>query len=327
MKIKKYIPLTEEEKIRANNVDLAEFLRSRGEDIERSGHEWRWKRHDSVTINGNWWCRHSVDVGSKKLGGGPVKFLQEFGTELYGSSMTYPEIVLELNGGLSGAALREAARKPPPEKKEFTQPERFGNMNRVYAYLMKQRGIDADIISHFAKAGTLYEDAKYHNTVFAGLDEKGVMRHAHKKSTYTLGNSFCGNVEGSNSKYGFCHIGGSRKIHAFEAPIDMLSYISLYKENWQQDSYIALNGISPQALIKALEIYPHIREPVLCLDNDKTGIAAMDRITKELATAGYDEVSCRLSFSKDWNEDLVQLRQQPEQEDSHNTPDYGVISM
>lgn len=45
-------------------------------------------------------------------------------------------------------------------------------MHRVYAYLIKQRFISLDIISHFAKQHTLYEDKEHHNTVFIGLEEK-----------------------------------------------------------------------------------------------------------------------------------------------------------
>ena len=34
-----YIPFTEEQKVMANSVDLAEFLRMRGEKLERVGRE------------------------------------------------------------------------------------------------------------------------------------------------------------------------------------------------------------------------------------------------------------------------------------------------
>ena len=36
-----YIPFTEEEKMTANSVDLAEYLRVRGEKLERAGREYK----------------------------------------------------------------------------------------------------------------------------------------------------------------------------------------------------------------------------------------------------------------------------------------------
>ena len=49
----KCIPFTEEEKQRANSVDLVDFLQRQGEQLTRAGRDWRWKRHDSVTIRSN----------------------------------------------------------------------------------------------------------------------------------------------------------------------------------------------------------------------------------------------------------------------------------
>jgi len=48
-----YIHFTDEQKQRANSVDLVDFLRSQGEEVTRSGHDFRWARHDSVTVRGN----------------------------------------------------------------------------------------------------------------------------------------------------------------------------------------------------------------------------------------------------------------------------------
>jgi hypothetical protein len=59
----KYIPFTEEEKQRANSVDLVDFLQRQGEQLTRAGRDWRWKRHDSVTIRGNRWYRYSREQG------------------------------------------------------------------------------------------------------------------------------------------------------------------------------------------------------------------------------------------------------------------------
>ena len=62
---------TQEQIDRANQADLVSFLQSQGEQLIRAGNEYRWKRHDSLTIRGNKWYRHS-----QSKGGGPVDFVK-----------------------------------------------------------------------------------------------------------------------------------------------------------------------------------------------------------------------------------------------------------
>ena len=47
---------------RANAVSLEDFLRTQGETLIKSGREYRWKEHDSLTIRGNKWFRHSQSI-------------------------------------------------------------------------------------------------------------------------------------------------------------------------------------------------------------------------------------------------------------------------
>ena len=64
--------------------------------------------------------------------------------------------------------------------------------------------------------------------VFAGLDADGAVRHAHKRSTNSFGKTFRINVEGGDPRYSFHYNGTDGNLFVFEAPIDLLSYISLY---------------------------------------------------------------------------------------------------
>ncbi len=111
-------------------------------------------------------------------------------------------------------------------------------MKRVYAYLLQKRHIDREILSYFAKAGTIYESAEHHNIVFAGLDSEGKIRHIHVKGSCSDGRSFRLNQEGSEAAYGFGYRGTGNRLYVFEAPIDLLSFLSLYPEKWQENSYI-----------------------------------------------------------------------------------------
>lgn len=154
---------------------------------------------------------------------------------------------LLLGDGL-GTRYPTVAPKPEEPPKPFALPPAHTDMRRVYAYLMKQRHISREVVTHFARAGLLYEDTQYHNCVFVGMDEQGVPRHAHKRSTNSQGKSFKANVEGSRPQYSFHHVGRDSVLYVLEAPIDMLSFLTLYPDRWQEHSYVALCGTGGQAM-------------------------------------------------------------------------------
>ena len=197
----------------------------------------------------------------------------------------------------------EPKREEPP--KPFALPPPNADMRRVYAYLMKQRRVSREVVTHFARSGLLYEDAQYHNAVFVGTDEHGAARHAHKRGLYTQGKSFRGNVEGGDPRCSFHWFGHSGRLYVFEAPIDLLAFLTLNPEAWKEHSYVALCGTGGQAMHWMLEQNTRLRDVVLCLDHDEPGQTAAKRIQEELQEAGYHS-GILLPVHKDWNDDLVQ---------------------
>ena len=184
--MREYISLTDEQKRRANAVDLEDFLLRRGERLIPSGHDKRLASDHSVTIRGSEWYDHEI-----RQGGRAIDFVRMY------DGCSFQEAVTKLLNGEQGQAFRPAKERKSEPPKPFALPPVHHSMRRVYAYLMKQRHIDRDIITHFARAGTLYEDAKYHNAVFVGTDEHSVPRHAQKRSTNSCGRAIKLNVEGS----------------------------------------------------------------------------------------------------------------------------------
>ena len=296
-----YIPFTDEQKVLANSVDLEQFLRMRGEKLERVGREHKLiycdssGRHDSITIRGSKWFDHK-----NQTGGGAIKFMQEF----YG--MDFQTAVQEL----LGRSISPLSNSPPKADKqeqktrEFKLPEPNSDMHRVYAYLIKQRFISADIITHFAKQHTLYEDKTHHNAVFVGLNENGEPKQAHKRSTNSVGGTFRITCGGSDTRYSFAHFGENERLYVFEAPIDMLSFLTLYPKDWQKHSYIAMNGVYENAVLTALKNHSNLSEVILCVDNDEGGIEAVDRLKDILSENGYTDVKRLAPKFKDWNEVL-----------------------
>ena len=296
-----YIQFTEEQKQQANNTELADFLQMRGEKLERAGREYKLiytdggGKHDSITLSGNRWFDHK-----NQTGGGAIKFMQYF----YG--MNFVDAVQSL----LGYSVEPQQHSPPhkaetaAKKKEFELPEANEDMHRVYAYLIKQRYISPEIITHFARAHTLYEDKAHHNAVFVGLDENATPRQASKRSTFTYGNSFRITVEGSDTRYSFSHFGTSDKLYVFEAPIDMLSFITLYPDNWQEHSYIALNGVYENPLLQALDTHDSLHKICICTDNDEGGIDGYERLRDILTDKGYTDIQRCAPECKDFNETL-----------------------
>lgn len=287
-----FILFTQKQKEQAAATDLTVFLQSRGEKLIRSGREKRLASNHSVTIRGGEWYDHA-----EQRGGNAISFLQNY------YNMSFPEAVQVLLGG-DFRPSTPAIEEPKP----FALPEANSDMRRAFAYLTKTRGIDNRIISAFAHEKLIYEDAKYHNAVFVGKDESGNPVHAHARSTNSKGKTFRINVEGSDPRYSFHHIGTNGSLLVFEAPIDLLSHISLYPQNWQENSYVACCGTSIQPVLKTLEQMPQADTVLLCLDNDEAGQKANRRMAGQLEVEGLT-VMTQIPKMKDWNDDLLTSQQ------------------
>lgn len=296
----KYMYFTEEEKQQANAVDLEDFLARHGEKLLRSGREKRLASDHSITVRGNRWYDHATEKG-----GCAIDFVRTF------YNRSFPDAVTMLLGDGQGQLYRESKPSEPEVRKPFALPQAHINMRRVFAYLTKTRCLSPEIVTAFVKANMIYEDSKYHNAVFVGYDTNGTPRHAHKRGTYTKGDVFKGNEEGSDPRYSFHWIGQSDTVYVFEAPIDMLSFISIYQKDWKQHSYAALCGVAQHALMQLLADAPHINQIALCLDNDTAGIKARERMKERLKERGYTKVFSLFSCQKDWNEDLQTMCKPP----------------
>ena len=151
--------------------------------------------------------------------------------------------------------------------------------------------------------GKIYESSDFHNAVFVGYDSNGKPRHAHKRGTVT-NNPYKGNAAGSQPEFSFHWHGTSDKIYLFEAPIDMLSYMSMHKENWKEHSYAASCSVSDGVLFQCLNDNTNIKNVFLCFDNDEAGQTANKRIADKLNKLNIQN-EILIPTHKDWNEDLT----------------------
>ena len=276
---------------RANAANLEDFLRAQGETLVHSGKEYRWKAHDSLTVCGNKWFRHS-----QSKGGLPVDFVMEF----YGKS--FPEAVQMLTGE-PGEAQPEAGPAPSPA---FRLPLRNVTNANILNYLTQERKLSPSLVNFFIAAGDIYEDSSHHNVVFVGRDADGHPRYA---SSRGINEKFRQDAAGAEKAFGFAHRGTDKQLLVFEAPIDLLSFIELFPKNWQQHNYLSLGGVSGKALRQFLSERPDVERVFLCLDADKAGEDACKRLAGLLP----DTVSVtRIQpCMKDWNDVLVHRAEIP----------------
>ena len=276
---------TEEQIAKANQTNLVSFLNAQGEQLVKSGREYRWKKHDSVTISGNRWYRHS-----QCKGGYPVDFVMEF------YYATFPEAVKMLIGE-EGEGRQKSC---PAPSKDFRLPEKNENNEMIVKYLTESRELEKNLVLEWIAGGDIYEEKKHHNVIFIGRDADGIPRYAHCRGTGEM--KYRGDVAGSDKAFGFCHRGTDNQLFVFEAAIDLLSFIQLFPKDWKKRSYLSLGGVSSMALMSFLSERPQITSVFLCLDNDQAGNEACEKLAGEISE-GYTVIRLKPS-RKDWNEIL-----------------------
>lgn len=288
----KYIPYTAEQKEQARRTDIADLLRRQGEILKRSGSELEWlDGSQKVTIRGNLWF-HQYE----RVGGDALDFVQRYFHKSFPEAMDY--LLGSQYGALSVSPSVERKQNQPLEL-----PKKNDNMRRVYAYLVSRRGLDRDVVNAFSYRGMIYESEKYHNAVFAGFDTEGKPRHINLRGTGSE-STFKGNAPGSEPEFSFHWTGTDDKVFLFEAPIDLLSFISMNKDGWRSHSYAACCGVGDRVLFQMLKDNPGIRSVFLCLDNDEAGEKANNRISEKLHQQGI-QTEILVPIRKDWNEDLL----------------------
>lgn len=306
---------------RANEVDLVSFLSARGEAFKKSGRELKWLRHDSMTINGNRWYRFSEDKG-----GHPIDFMMTF------YDLSFPEAVRELigeepegerweedkdyHGGIPPGPAEEEGRsrscRPIPsapeeetelkkeDKKTFILPERSKTGDQVMEYLTEKRKLDKDLVKEMMEQGLIYEEKDHHNAVFVGKDREGNPRYACLRGTGE--ERFRMDARGSDKRYGFSIRQRSNVLFVFEAPIDLLSFKTLFPD-YGRENMLALGGIGAAALEQFLSDSPDIDLVFLCLDDDRAGMKACDELAMRIPPG--ISVARFIPGKKDWNEVLV----------------------
>ena len=275
---------TDEEIAQASGINIIAYASSRGFDVKKiSPRSYKIPGYGGLYINADgckWNCF------SKGTGGGTIQFVMEM------EGKTWVESVKQL----LGISYDELAYIP----------EKNDTYKHIFAYLIKTRKLDKDVISQFVKDKKIYEDT-HNNCVFVGYDEKSNLRFASVRGT-NINKKFRRDIENSDKGYPFCVNGTSDTLLIFEAPIDLMSYMTLLKlhgiSNFNHHM-ISMGGTSYIPIEKYLKRYPEITNITLCLDSDDEGNFFSQKIREKF---GDDyEISKHIPKGKDFNEELIDV--------------------
>lgn len=328
---KKIHAYTAEERSLALDTSLTALAASMGYTPARSGSHYYLKEMDSLIIyNDKSWKRWS-EKGIRN-GGTQIDFLLEFGNISsvpeainYLLAFAGKESVEARNNHTAENSAAQIRPDREKEKREFVLPEKNRDCRRLYAYLIKTRGLSEQVVTHFMKQGLIYEDAAHHNVVFVGRDPQGKARYAGLRGTADIyGKKFKMDVPGNDKNYGVNIVNqDSSELKVFESVIDCMSYMDItgdYKSN-----KLVLGMVADNPLEQFLKDYSHIKHICFCLDNDIAGRKAIyggqaGDGQPERKKCGlkekYEQKGCKVSVElvpegcgKDYNEYLGYLKQ------------------
>lgn len=307
----------------ADKVDLKSYLETHGYTLKAHGRDYKLllEGHDSTVIfpDTNTWYSFSNDKG-----GGTIKFLTELERKDFVSA------VKELIGEARDFSIIHSPNQvsEPKPRQPMTLPEHDENNNRVFAYLIKTRGIDREIVAQCVENNSIYqgkntitkgnEKFTFSNCIFVGFDENHSPKYASQRSLNDMNGAkvFKQDVLNSDKEYAFVFMGkdNAEWVSVCEAPIDVLSKATLNKLNNDigNEHIISLGGVSDKALDKFLEINTNIKVINICLDNDEAGRKAGAKIADKYIKLGYQVVES-YPKAKDYNEELIRVRRELEQ--------------
>lgn len=325
-------------------ISLVDLAREMGFTCRKHGSRTlRLEEHDSCILwpEKNIFRRYSrVDASGKTIGGGPIDFYMHFGNRNFYTALqelgkqVQLDVIQSKAPVPSSVPLSSRARHAWLVRElHFMQPaNKEKGMKQVYAYLIKTRCIDPEVVSLFVRQKALFAaaDAQGHiQCAFVGHNEEGLLcavcyRSASAQSRYMGDVSCCNYRRGWFMDPQFsletclyepkARPSRHKILLCFESSIEMMSYMSLLKNaghDWKKYAYLSCGSVSKtESVLETCRTYGY-KKVLILFNNDlgrqqETGInpgaQAAACLQKHLEGQGIQTAVLLPEETNDWNE-------------------------
>lgn len=310
--MKKYYSKDEIEKV--NNLDIVEIAKNLGFDLERTDKKsFKCKNQGGLYIYSN---NNKFYHFSNGESGGVISFVQKVKGINFLDALEYLGAIEEDRNYNKENNNFEKIDKKDNEKMYL--PKRDENDKKLLWYLINERKIDKEIVFKLLKTKKIYQDTKK-NIVFLGKDTNGVNRYANLRGT-NANIAFKGDVKNSDKSYGFIlETKNKDNLVVVESPIDAISYLALktIENNFFDSTILSLGGLSSREHLERYLSENDVKKITFALDNDylarnsKKELCNWGQNTAKALLEKYSKnysVENEVSVLKDWNEDLIQMK-------------------
>lgn len=286
----------------AREIKIIDYAQEIGFTLKRVGKYYTLKEHDSIRIDDSRNCFFQNSTGRA---GSVIDFALTF------TNKSIQDILKDFEAQLNYKIPSPISNTPHSEKEKDTikeklvLPEQSKNMRNVYAYLIKSRYIDPQVVQYFVDKKMLYQDTN-RNCVFVSYNSLGEPVFANRRGTSTQ-QAFKGDCQNCDYSHGFYISNNSPSLIITEAIIDSMSIMSILKSqniDFKKFDYLSLSGVSKLDSIKQHIKDKNIKKVLLALDNDEAGILSIMKIKEILNESNIKDVTLHIPKQKDWNDEL-----------------------
>ena len=284
-------------------LSIVDFCDKNGIELKKSGRYYSLKEHDSLVIDIN---NNKFVWNSRGLNGDIINFVQAYYDVDFKKALNIitNKDISEISKTQNQNTLNKVEKTTDQLKESFDKDlVKNTNYSRVYAYLIKTRNIDYDIVNEFVKQDLIIEDVK-HNLTFKMKDKDNNLIGLTKRETGYKKFEYI-NPDSDIKGVSFKTSDTPNKLYFFEAPIDLMSFYEMNKNRLNNSVLISMQGLKHNC-IKENIAHWSIKDICLCVDNDEAGNNFINRI-KEV----YSDINMKFEIpkSKDWNEDIKNLKE------------------
>ena len=258
----------------AKNLSILSVAEQLGMELKRTGsYSYTWTEHDSFVIDAR---KNDFHWNSRSEFGDVIQLVQSI------KGVSYKEAMHFLETGEFKQVNSEA--QMAPKEPFYYNLERYENQDFSVSrsYLKAQRGLSDDTINFFISQGSIAEATRKKGDYF-----EPVIVFKYKDNTgFLAGASLQGIVENrvhypergrlkqimknSDGQLGFSvDIGKPKRLVFAEAPIDLMSYYELHKDNLQDVRLVAMDGVKEGIISRRfMELYAEMNDKSYQIDQN-----------------------------------------------------------